>query len=61
MTGDRINQALSRIEAAVARIEAASAGRGVPDEGLAQRHEALRSVVTQSLKDLDALIGSAKA
>ena len=61
MTGERINQALGRIEAAAARIEAASAARAPSDDGLAERHEALRSVVTQSLKDLDALIGSAKA
>ncbi|WP_144039828.1 hypothetical protein [Novosphingobium sp. TH158] len=60
MTGDRIHQALARIEAAAARIEAAAARRGNSDGDLAERHEALRGVVAQSLRELNSLIGSAR-
>lgn len=59
MTGDRINQALARIEAAAARIEAAAGKLGTSDDGLAARHQALKGVVAQSLRELDNLIGGA--
>lgn len=69
MNGDRSEQALARIEAALARMEAGLArhGAGAPhgrgaDDGaevvqLRQKHEQLRTAVTQSLHQLDALIG----
>ena len=60
MDGDRIRQALARIEAASQRIEAA-AGRPVPasvagDPDLERRHAALRSETGTALRDLDRLI-----
>ncbi|MEP7222639.1 MAG: hypothetical protein ABI673_08225 [Novosphingobium sp.] len=69
MTEQRIDQALSRIESAASRIEAAAARLAADNAtakaematecgDLAARHERLRSVVSQSLRDLDALIGS---
>jgi hypothetical protein len=54
------NSALDRIEAALARIEAAAARPARTrsnDDGLKERHEALQSAVTQSLQQLDLLIG----
>ena len=61
MTGDnRVGQALARIEAAAARIEAAAAQADRTDTALAARHEVLREAVTQSLLELDSLIGSAE-
>lgn len=60
MTGDRVSQALARIEAAAQRIEAASARPAPPsaqsDAALAARHERLRKAVSQSLQQLDLLI-----
>jgi hypothetical protein len=61
MEGDRISQALARIEAASRRIEAvaarpapAPAPKGDPD--LERRHAALRSEAGTALQDLDRLI-----
>jgi len=63
MTDNRLTQALARIEAASKRIETAAARKAQAAEfdskALAARHEQLRKVVTESLKELDALIGSA--
>ncbi len=59
MTGQRVSQALARIEAAAARIEAAAAKGGGEDSALAARHDALRDAVTHSLRELDTLIGGA--
>jgi hypothetical protein len=62
MAGDRIAQALARIDAAAGRIEAA-AGRPAPapgagDDDLARRYQALRSETGAALAELDRLIGS---
>ena len=62
MNGDRSEQALARIEAALARMEAAALHpRGVAESAdvaqLRHKHEQLRHAVTQSLHQLDALIG----
>jgi hypothetical protein len=61
MDADRSTRALARIEAALARIEAASRRPAVgadADElaNLQARHERLRSVVGESLQQLDQLI-----
>jgi hypothetical protein len=60
MAGDRITQALSRIDAAADRIEAAArvAAPGSADADLARKYEALRSEAGAALADLDRLIGS---
>lgn len=61
MEGDRISQALARIEAASRRIEAVAA-RPAPapapmgDPDLERRHAALRSEAGAALQDLDRLI-----
>lgn len=72
MNGDRSEQALARIEAALARMEAGLArqtvgapqARGAEDGAevtqLHHKHEQLRAAVTQSLHQLDALIGGAQ-
>ena len=57
MTADRVNQALARIEAASSRIEAAARQGEAAVAALAVKHEALRGVVVQSLRELDDLIG----
>jgi hypothetical protein len=60
MDGDRIRQAVARIEAASQRIAAsaarpaASAGGADPDLG--RRHAALRSEAGAALQELDRLI-----
>ena len=59
MTGQRVSQALARIEAALARIEAAAAKGGGGDSALVSRHNALREAVAHSLRDLDTLIDGA--
>jgi hypothetical protein len=61
MTGDQANNALARIEAALERIERAAArphhgDLPMGDNGLADRHEALRNEVAQVLRQLDGLI-----
>ena len=67
MSGDRSSRALARIEAALERIEAATRNRAFgtasSDElaDLRSRHERLRSVVTDSLAELDQLIAGAQA
>jgi hypothetical protein len=63
MEGDRCERALARIAAAVGRIEsAASKPRSGTDSAevtmLRSRHDRLRAAVTQSLAELDTLIGS---
>ena len=69
MSGDRSEQALARIEAALARMEAAAlhprgSGENVAEGAyiaqLRHKHEQLRHAVTQSLHQLDALIGGAQ-
>jgi len=56
MSGERISQALARIEAAAARIAAADRPTAGGDPALAARHEALREAVRQTLRDMDDLI-----
>ena len=60
MAGDRIAQALARIDAAAARIEAAahrpSPGSGDPD--LERKYQALRDETGAALAELDRLIGA---
>lgn len=62
MEGPSPEFALTRIDAALARIEAAIArGPAHTDSessDLAARHQQLRAAVTDSLRDLDGLIGS---
>ena len=62
MAGDRIAQALARIDAAADRIVAA-AGRPTPAPGagdaeLARKYEVLRHEAGAALAELDGLIGS---
>jgi ribosomal protein L12E/L44/L45/RPP1/RPP2 len=58
----RIDEALTRIDAALARISAARAAAGGAPEAparvveLINTHEKLREEVTETLRDLDALI-----
>ena len=63
MAGDRIAQALARIDAAASRIEAA--GRGGASVGgdpeLERKYAALRSEAGAALAELDSLIGSLEA
>ena len=63
MAGDRIAQALARIDAAADRIEAAASGRSsvAGDPELRRRHEALRSEAGTALAELDRLIGTLEA
>ena len=62
MAGDRIAQALARIEAAAGRIEAAARQpaptAGTASDELALRYQALRRETGAALADLDRLIGS---
>ena len=61
MEGDRIEAAVRRIEAALARIgDAADTMRPAPPSvsHLVNKHEALRESVSESLRELDALIES---
>jgi ferritin-like metal-binding protein YciE len=60
MAGDRIAQALARIEAAAGRIEAAapSLASVAGDPELADKYETLRRETGAALADLDRLIGS---
>lgn len=63
MAGERMTQALARIDNALARLETQAAlARHAPsapaaDPELARRHEALRASVEKSIGELDALIG----
>lgn len=59
MDGDQAKTAIARIEAALARIETAAARRQHAQADLAARHAALKSVVAETLGDLDDLIGKA--
>ena len=62
MERERVKIALARIEAAAARIEAAASRAHSPsDEGLAQKHAALKASVGQSLRELDDLIARLEA
>jgi len=60
MVGDQIEQALARVEAALDRLEAAARAPRPSDPAadpmLAERHERLRTAVSQSLRQLDGLI-----
>lgn len=61
MDGDRIEKAVQRIEAALTRIgSAADAIRPAPPSvsALVVKHEELRDSVSNSLKELDDLIGT---
>ena len=60
MAGDRITQALARIDAAAGRIEAAARAQtpGSGDAGLARKYETLRREASTALADLDRLIGT---
>ena len=55
MDGDRISQALARIEAAARRIEQATVRSTSPGD-LERRHAALRSEAGAALRELDKLI-----
>lgn len=59
MTGERTQQALTRIEAALARIERAGTAAHDAAGDAARKHETLRAAVTETLRDLDILIGDA--
>ena len=58
MAGDRIAQALARIEAAAGRIEAAASAppSGAGDPELTRKYAALRSEAGAALAELDRLI-----
>jgi len=62
MAGDRIAQALARIDAAAGRIEAAAASpASAPDGGgleLARKYETLRRETSAALGELDRVIGA---
>ena len=58
MTGERTQTALARIETALARIERAGEGAQRSAAEAAQRHATLRAAVTDTLRELDSLIGS---
>lgn len=60
MAGDRIAQALARIDAAAQRIEAAARAPAAPggDPELARKYEAVRREAGAALDELDRLIGS---
>jgi len=62
MAGDRIAQALARIDAAADRIAAAVSGSaGTPGDGdskISNKYDALRSETSAALAELDRLIGS---
>ena len=60
MAGDRISQALARIDAAAERIEAAASARSsaAGDPELQRRYEALRDEAGAALAELDRLIGT---
>ncbi len=62
MAGDRIAQALARIEAAASRIEAAAGSRAPTSAGgdpeVSRKYETLRRETAAALADLDRLIGS---
>lgn len=60
MSGDRITQALARIDAAAGRIETAArtSPTGQGDADLAHKYEVLRSEASAALADLDRLIGT---
>ena len=69
MDGERIDQAIHRIEAALARINAAAENlrSGLPASDnpelaeLTSKHEALRAEVSSTLSDLDRLIEQVEA
>ncbi|RIV89000.1 hypothetical protein [Aurantiacibacter zhengii] len=56
MDGDRIAQALARIEAASARIEAAALRRPAHDPLLQARYDRLRGETASALEEVEALI-----
>ena len=60
MAGDRIAQALARIDAAAGRIEAAAARPSLPggDPAVVLKYEALRREAGAALAELDRLIGA---
>jgi hypothetical protein len=60
MAGDRIAQALARIDAAAGRIEAAARRPAPPagDHELARKYEALRREAGAALAELDRVIGA---
>ena len=58
MEREQTLRAIARIEAALARLEAErNAPATAPDSVLAARHEALRQTVSETLSELDTLIG----
>jgi hypothetical protein len=58
MEGDRIAQALARIESAAGRIEAAGSSSADGDPESARKYEALRKETGAALAELDRLIGT---
>ena len=61
MDGDRIAQALARIEAATARIEAAASRRPASDPLLQARYDRLRGETEGALQEVEALIEALSA
>jgi hypothetical protein len=62
MAGDRIAQALARIDAAAGRIESAAgrpaSGPGAGDAQVARKYDNLRHETRAALAELDQLIGA---
>ncbi|RYG33620.1 MAG: hypothetical protein EON93_09330 [Burkholderiales bacterium] len=56
MDGVSTDKALSRIEVALARLERAVSRPPAGDADLRQRHEQLKTTVSQALAELDAVI-----
>ena len=59
MDASRIDQAIQRIETALGRIDMATeniSSSGASEDGLAQKHAALRADVSSTLAELDQLI-----
>ncbi|OZA93253.1 MAG: hypothetical protein B7X57_05610 [Erythrobacter sp. 34-65-8] len=64
MDEERIENAVQRIEAALARIGAAAdqvSPQPASVSALLEKHETLRETVSNSLKELDELIGTIEA
>lgn len=59
MTGERTQMALARIEAALARLEKVGEPIESAARSAAERHDRLKAAVTETLRDLDRLIGNA--
>jgi hypothetical protein len=58
MNGGSIEQELARIDAALARVESAQQARseGSPRDDIVERHETLKSAVSRTIAEIDAMI-----